>query len=231
MKLSSETLSVLKNYASINSNIVFRGGTTIKTMSEAKNILASANVPEDFPTDVGIYDLNEFLGVIAMFDDPDLEFYDNYVRVGESGSAVQYFFSDPSILTSPSKDIQMPDVEVEFNLSDSELATIRKAAATLSVSDLVIESTKAPGETGLSATVTDLADSTSNSFTLNLSSVGLPLPDVPFRFVFNVANFKIVSGDYRVQISSKLISQLTNQNADINYWIALEKTSTYGNNN
>ena len=230
MKLSNETLTILKNYASINSNIVFRGGSTIKTMSEAKNILASANVAEDFPTDVGIYDLNEFLGVIAMFDDPDLEFNDNYVRVGESGSAVQYFFSDPSILTSPSKDIQMPNPEVEFNLSDSELATIRKAAATLSVSDLVIES-KGSGETGLSATVTDLADSTSNSFSLNLSSVGLPLPDAPFRFVFNVANFKIVSGDYRVQISSKLISQLTNTNADINYWIALEKTSTYGNNN
>lgn len=124
----------------------------------------------------------------------------------------------------------MPGAEVEFNLSDSELATIRKAAATLSVSDLVIES-KGPDETGLSATVTDLADSTSNSFSLNLSSVGLPLPDAPFRFVFNVSNFKIVSGDYRVQISSKLISQLTNQNADINYWIALEKTSTYGDNN
>ena len=228
MKLSSETLGVLKNYASINSNIVFRGGSTIKTMSEAKNILASANVAEDFPTDVGIYDLNEFLGVISMFDDPDLEFYDNYVRVGESGRAVQYFFSDPSILTSPSKDIQMPDPEVEFSLSDSELATIRKAAATLSVSDLVIESGSS-GETGMSAIVTDLADSTSNSFSLNLNAN--KLPDVPFRFVFNVANFKIVSGDYRVQVSSKLISQLTNQNADLNYWIALEKSSTFGNNN
>jgi hypothetical protein len=196
-------------------------------MSEAKNILASANVTEDFPSDVGVYDLNEFLGVISMFSEPELDFYDNYVRVGESGRAVQYFFSDPSILTSPTKDIQMPDPEVVFSLSESELATIRKAASTLSVSDLVVEC-KDPSEMDLTATVTDLADSTSNSFSLNLASSDLP--SEPFRFVFNVSNFKIVPGDYRVDVSSKLISQLTNRNADINYWIALEKSSTFGNN-
>ena len=225
MQLSSETIGVLKNFASINSNIVFRGGSTIKTMSEAKNILASANVTEDFPSDVGIYDLNEFLGVISMFNEPSLDFYDNYVRIGEDNRAVQYFFSDPSILTSPTKDIQMPDPEVKFSLSESELATIRKASSTLSVSDLVIENS-VPGESELRATVTDLADSTSNSFSLNLASS--ELPDVPFRFVFNVANFKIVPGDYSVDVSSKLISQLTNRNADLNYWIALEKSSTFG---
>ena len=227
MQLSSETIGVLKNFASINSNIVFRGGSTIKTMSEAKNILASANVTEEFPSDVGIYDLNEFLGVISMFNEPSLDFYDNYVRIGEDNRAVQYFFSDPSILTSPTKDIQMPDPEVKFSLSESELATIRKASSTLSVSDLVVENSES-GEGELKATVTDLADSTSNSFSLNLSSS--ELPDVPFRFVFNVANFKIVPGDYRVDVSSKLISQLTNRNADLNYWIALEKSSTFGDN-
>lgn len=225
MKLSSETLAVLKNFASINSNIVFRGGSTVKTMSEAKNILASAKVQEDFPTDVGIYDLNEFLGVVSMFNDPDLNFYDNYVRIGEDNRSVQYFFSDPSILTSPSKDIQMPDPDVSFTLGDSELATIRKAASTLSVSDLVVEC-KAPSEMGLTATVTDLADSTSNSFSLNLSSI--QMPDVPFRFVFNVSNFKILSSNYRVDVSSKLISHLTSESSDVDYWIALEKSSTFG---
>lgn len=225
MQLSSETIGVLKNFASINSNIVFRGGSTIKTMSEAKNILASANLTEEFPSNVGIYDLNEFLGVISMFNEPSLDFYDNYVRIGEDNRAVQYFFSDPSILTSPTKDIQMPDPEVKFSLSESELTTIRKASSTLSVSDLVVENSES-GEGELKATVTDLADSTSNSFSLNLTSS--ELPDVPFRFVFNVANFKIVPGDYRVDVSSKLISQLINRNTDLNYWIALEKSSTFG---
>jgi len=225
MKLSSETLAVLKNFSSINSNIVFRGGSTIKTMSEAKNILASANVSEEFPTDVGVYDLNEFLGVVSMFNDPELEFQDSFVQVREDNRSVKYFFSDPSILTSPSKDIQMPDPEVQFELGDSELNTIRKAASTLSVSDLVLEY---DGSGDLQATVTDLADSTSNSFSLTLKSVSLP-EGTPFRFVFSVSNFKILSGNYRVDVSSKLISHLTAESSDVEYWIALEKSSTFGN--
>lgn len=224
MKLSSESLAVLKNFASINSNIVFRGGTTIKTMSEAKNILASANVPEEFPTDVGIYDLNEFLGVVSMFNEPELEFQDSFVQVREDNRSVKYFFSDPSILTSPTKDIQMPDPEVQFKLGDSELSTIRKASSTLSVSDLVVEY---DGSGDLQATVTDLADSTSNSFSLTLQQVSLP-EGTPFRFVFSVSNFKILSGNYRVDVSSKLISHLTAESSDVEYWIALEKSSTFG---
>ena len=223
MKLSSESLAVLKNFASINSNIVFRGGTTIKTMSEAKNILASANVPEEFPTDVGIYDLNEFLGVVSMFDEPELDFQDSFVQVREDNRSVKYFFSDPSILTSPTKDIQMPDPEVQFKLGDSELNTIRKASSTLSVSDLVVEY---DGSGDLQATVTDLADSTSNSFSLTLQQVSLP-EGTPFRFVFSVSNFKILSGNYRVDVSSKLISHLTAESSDVEYWIALEKSSTF----
>jgi len=215
MKLSSETLAVLKNFSSINSNIVFRGGSTIKTMSEAKNILASANVSEEFPTDVGIYDLNEFLGVVSMFNDPELEFQDSFVQVREDNRSVKYFFSDPSILTSPSKDIQMPDPEVQFELGDSELNTIRKAASTLSVSDLVLEY---DGSGDLQATVTSLT----------LKSVSLP-EGTPFRFVFSVSNFKILSGNYRVDVSSKLISHLTAESSDVEYWIALEKSSTFGN--
>ena len=224
MKLSSESLAVLKNFASINSNIVFRGGSTIKTMSEAKNILASANVIEEFPTDVGIYDLNEFLGVISMFNEPELEFQDSFVQVREDNRSVKYFFSDPSILTSPTKDIQMPDPEVQFKLGDSELNTIRKASSTLSVSDLVVEY---DGSGDLQATVTDLADSTSNSFSLTLQQVSLS-EGTPFRFVFSVSNFKILSGNYRVDVSSKLISHLTAESSDVEYWIALEKSSTFG---
>ena len=140
MQLSSETLAVLKNFASINSNIVFRGGSTIKTMSEAKNILASANVSDQFPDqEFGIYDLNEFLGVMSMFDNPELDIDKNFARISQDSRSVQYFFSDPSILTSPSKDIQMPETDVRFMLSEGDLTTIRRAASTLSVSDLVIE--------------------------------------------------------------------------------------------
>jgi hypothetical protein len=228
MQLSSETLAVLKNFASINSNIVFRGGSTIKTMSEAKNILASANVSDQFPDrEFGIYDLNEFLGVVSMFDNPELDIDNNFARISQDRRAVQYFFSDPSILTSPSKDIQMPEPEVKFALGESDLNTIRRAASTLSVSDLVIEYSGEGNE--LKATVTDLADSTSNSFSLDLEPITLPT-GTPFRFVFSVSNFKILSGDYTVDVSSKLISHLVSESNAVQYWIALEKSSTYGEN-
>jgi len=227
MQLSSETLAVLKNFASINSNIVFRGGSTIKTMSEAKNILASAEVSEQFPDqEFGVYDLNEFLGVMSMFDNPEIDIDKNYARISQDSRSVQYFFSDPSILTSPSKDIQMPDPEVSFRLGESDLTTIRRAASTLSVSDLVIEYDGDGND--LKATVTDLADSTSNSFSLNLTPITLPT-GTPFRFVFSVSNFKILSSDYRVDVSSKLISHLVSENNTVQYWIALEKSSTFGN--
>ena len=226
MKLSSETLTVLKNYASINSNMVFRGGNTIKTMAEAKNILATATVEEDFPhSSFGIYDLNEFLSAIEMFKDPDLVFADdmNSVIIKEGNRSIRYFFSNPEILTSPSKDIQMPTPEVKFELTADDLATIRRAASTLSVSDVVISGSG--NDQTFTAEVTDLADATSNSFSLDLAVI--EAPDTEFKFVFNVANFKVLPTDYQVSVSSKLISYLEGKTA--NYWIALEKTSTYGN--
>lgn len=228
MKLSSDTLAVLKNFASINSNIVFRGGSTVKTMSEAKNILASATVAEDFPSLFGIYDLNEFLGVMSMFDSPELDFSNvegGHVLIVEGGRSVKYFFSDPEILTSPTKDIQMPSPEVTFVLSDDDLTAIRRAASTMSVSDVVIES---DGSGGLHATVTDTSDATSNSFSIKIDPTQLP-DGIPFRFVYNVSNFKMMSGvDYTVEVSSKLISHLKGSN-NIEYWVALEKSSTFGN--
>jgi len=230
MKLSNETLAVLKNYASINSNMVFRGGNTIKTMSEAKNILATSTVKENFPdVTFGIYDLNEFLNAIDMFDDPDLLFADdmNSVTVKQGSQSIRYFFSDPQILTSPSKDIQMPTPEVKFELTADNLATIRRAASTLSVSDVVISGSG--NDQTFTAEVTDLADATSNSFSLDLAVI--ESPDTEFKFVFNVTNFKVLPTDYQVSVSSKLISYLEGRTAlqTANYWIALEKTSTYGN--
>jgi len=227
MNLSDDTLSVLKNFASINSNIVFRTGNTIKTMAEAKNVLATANVDEVFPDqDFGIYDLNEFLGVVNMFDEPELKFSDdmNSVSITEDKRSVKYFFSDPSILTSPSKDINMPPAEVTFTLTGDDLSTLRKAASTLGVSDVVV--TGEDGGQTAKIIVTDVNDSTSNSFELEIQDVSRSAE--AFNFVFNIGNFKIISGDYDVAISSKLISNFKNKDMNVEYWIALEKNSTFG---
>lgn len=225
MKLSNETLSVLKNFAGINSNIVLNPGQTVKTMSESKTIMASANIAEDVPSQIGVYDLNEFLGVVTMFEDPDLLFDNEFksVRVTEGKRAVKYFFSEPSILTSPSKDIVMPACPVSFTISAEEMSNLRKAASALGVSDVVVKCE--PGSNP-QLVVTDTKDSTSNSYEIDLEDgVG---EGITCNFIFNIGNFKFVADDYEVSISDKLISNFKAKNQPIEYWVALEKNSTFG---
>ena len=225
MKLSNETLSILKNFAGINSNVVLNPGQNVKTMAESKSIMASATITEDIPAQIGIYDLNEFLGVINMFDDPDLVFDSDFksVRVTEGNRAVKYFFSEPSILTSPSKDVVMPECPVSFTISADEMANLRRAASALGVTDVVVSC--AP-DIDPQLSVTDTKDSTSNSYELNLDkTVG---QGVTCKFIFNINNFKFVSDDYDVSISDKLISSFKAKNNPIEYWVALEKNSTFG---
>jgi len=221
MKLSTETVNILKNFSSINSNIVISAGNQLKTMAEAKNVLANATVAEKFPAEFGIYDLGEFLGVLSMFEDPELDFDDdmNYVEVKEGTSKVKYFFSDPGILTTPSKPVKMPAADVSFKLTAADLAAIRKATSALGVNDLVIS----PVDGIVHATVTDVKDKTANSFSIDLGVSS----DEEYSLVFNVANLKMISGDYDVEISSKLISKFANESG-LEYFIALEKSSTYG---
>lgn len=226
MKLSSDTQSMLKNFASINSNLVVKEGNTIRTIAEAKNIIAKATVSEQFDTSFGVYDLNEFLGVMSMFDDPDINISDDsaYAQIKQDRRSVKYFFSDPSILTTPAKDIQLPSSDVTFTLSQEDMNSVRKAASTLGVSDLVV--TGEEGGTGLTLLVTDVKDPTSNSFNVDIDECTRPTE--PFKFVFNIANFKVVNGDYHVSITKQLISHLKNTSIPLEYWIALEKNSTFG---
>ena len=98
MRLSKETLNILKNFATINSNILIKPGNTLKTISPGKNIYAEAKVTEEFDTDVPIWDLNKFLGVVSMFNNPDLEFNDSHVDISNGKSAVRYYYSAPSLL-------------------------------------------------------------------------------------------------------------------------------------
>lgn len=225
MNLTDNTLSVLKNFASVNSNIVFRAGNVVKTISEAKNIMAKATVSETFPSDFGIYDLNEFLSILAMFEKPELKFDPEmkFVTIVEGNKKVKYFFSDIAILTSPTKDISMPDTEIEFVLTNDDLNALRKASSALGVSDVVI---KPSGSGSVEVHVTDVKDATANSFNIALSQATVPQDD--FNLVFNIANLKFMTGDYKVYISSKLISNFVNTTSDISYFVALEKSSTFG---
>jgi hypothetical protein len=224
MELSDNTLSVLKNFSGINQNILIRSGNTIKTISEARNVLATAVVEEEFQKDFGVYDLNEFIGVLGLVDTPNLQFEDEYVRISDSSgrSKVKYFFSSEDTLTTPQKDITMPQADVAFTLDNDTLNKIKRAASTLGHSEVSIT-----GKDGVvSLSVVDSQNATSNAFTIDVD--GTYPEGAVFNFVLSISNLKILPGDYEVQISSKLISQFSNTDTNVNYWIALEKSSTFG---
>ena len=223
MELSEGTLQVLKNFASINSNIVIKQGNTLKTISEAKNLLASANILEDLPRDFGIYDLNQFLSVLSLVDTPRVSFQDSYVTIGDSTgrTAIKYFYSDIDMLTSPSKDITMPSVEVKFLLDNETLNKIKRAASALEHTGVAISSNN--GVVRLS--VVDPENTTSNTFSIDVDG---DFDDEDFNLIINISNLKMLPGDYEVEISSSLISHFTNVENKTQYWIALEKSSTYG---
>lgn len=224
MQLSDRTLQVLKNYATINPNIVFRAGNELMTISVARNVLSKATLDEEVPVDFGIYDLNEFLSVLNLVDNPTLEMKPSYVLVSDSvgRSNVKYYFSDPDMLTVPQKEIIMPETEVNFVLDTDTMGKLKRAASALGHGEISI--TPSGGSVRLS--VVDTTDSTSNAFSIDVE--GDYDEDASFNFVLNVNNLKIVNEDFAVGISSKLISNFKSQQSAIEYFIALEKTSTYG---
>jgi hypothetical protein len=222
MELSPFTMQVLKNFASINSNIVIHEGSTIRTMAEAKNILGHANVSEVFPQAFGIYDLSEFLSVIGLVDTPRIRFEDSYALIGDSSGRTQikYFFSDTSMLTTPTKQIAEPDADVSFVLDQNTLNSLKRSASVLGHSEVSVT-----GKNNIiTLTVMDKDNSTSNTYSIDVDG---DYNSDNFNFIININNLKMIAGDYNVRFSSKLISQFTHTTHDLRYWVALEKTSTY----
>ena len=218
MKLTSSTISILKNFSTINQNLMVKPGNTLSTMSAMKNIVAQAEVAERFPQEFAIYDLNEFLSALSLFEEPELNFQEQYVTITQEGSRknLKYWFSDPEVVTKPSKAIVMPSTEVTFNLSSDTLSEIQKAAAVIGAPDMAL--------TNGSLMVTDKKNDTANAYDTEL---GVNETDAEYKFWFKVENLKLMSGSYDVEVSSKSISHFTNSAVGVEYWIALEPESTY----
>ena len=220
MKLSDKTLSLLKNFSSINQSILFKEGSSLRTISVMKNILAEATITETFPKDFGIYDLNQFLNGLNLYQTPELDFEnDNYVMIREGKSRSKYFFADPSVIvTPPDKDIVLPSEDVCFELNTQQLDKLLKAAAIYQLPDL-----SAVGEAGVvKLVVRDKKNDTSNDFSIVVGET-----DSIFTFNFKVENIKILPGSYEVVISQKLLSQFTSTDRDLKYYIAMEPDSTF----
>ena len=220
MKFSDKTLTLLKNFSSINQSILFKEGNVLRTISVMRNILAEATIEEEFSKDFGIYDLNQFLNGLNLYNNPELDFTnDGYVVIKEGKSRSKYFFSDPNvIITPPDKPIILPTEDVCFLLDTKELDKLLKAASVYQLPDLSVV-----GEAGVVKLVArDKKNDTSNDFSVIVGET-----NEVFTFNFKVENIKILPGNYEVVISSKLLSRFKNTSFNVTYHIALEPDSTF----
>ena len=221
MKLSDNVVAILKNFAGINNSILVKKGNKLRTISVAKNILAEAEIKEEFPRDFAIYDLNQFLNGLSLHQDPDLDFQqESYLSIKEGKRRVKYFFADPNVIIAPpEKEIQLPTKDVCFQMDSVTLEKLVKAAAVYQLPDL-----SAIGEAGvIKLVVRDKKNDTSNEYAIVVGET-----DKEFSFNFKVENIKIIPGAYDVVVSSKLLSQFTNTQHNLKYYIALEPDSTFG---
>ena len=221
MNLTDKTLTILKNFAGINNSILVKEGNQLRTISVAKNILAEAEIEEDFPRQFGIYDLNQFLNGLSLHVDPDLDFSsESYLSIREGKRRVKYFYSDPQVIIAPpEKEITLPSEDVHFQLESVSLEKLLKAAAVYQLPDFSVI-----GEAGVvKLVVRDKKSDTSNTF-----SVVVGETDKEFVFNFKVENIKIIPGAYDVVVSQKLLSKFTNDTYNLKYYIALEPDSTFG---
>ena len=222
MKLSEHTTSVLKNFATINQNLVIKEGSELLTMSAMKNFVAKATVEESFSKELAIYDLNEFLAAMSLFKSPILDFDEQFVTITEENEPrkkLKYFYSDPSVVQSPSKTITMPSEEVTFELNSNNLSEMKRAASVIGAPDMVLE--RLNGSSSLVAK--DKKNDTANNYSSDIDTNG----DGEFKFFFKVENLKLMDGSYDVSVSSKNISHFKNKSSEVEYWIALEPESTY----
>ena len=221
MKLSEKTISLLENFSSINQSILVKKGSKLRTISVMKNILAEADVDENFERDFGIYDLPQFLNGVNLMKDPDLDLKnETYMIIREGKSTkVKFAFADPEVIvTPPEKGITLPSSDVKFQLDSIQLGKLLKASSIYQLPDL---SAVGNGEE-VTLVVSDRKNDNSNEYTLVVGKT-----EQVFEFNFKIENIKLIPGSYDVQISKKNLAKFTNSNYNLDYFIALEPDSTY----
>ena len=220
MKLSDNTINVLKNFATINPSVLVHPGDTITTMSPTKSIYAKALVEESFPTRFAIYELSKFLGITSLFKDPELDFGEHQVKIVSGRQSVNYTYADPSMIVAPdpNKDINFPAADVEFSISQEELQKVVRASGVLQLPEIAV--------TGDNHHITVTATNSKNP-TTDVFSVEVGETDKSFNMIFKVDNIiKLISGNYDVKISSRGLSKWSTGN--VMYYVATEASSSFG---
>ena len=218
MKISKKTVELLKNFANINPNLMVKQGSKLATITAHKNVMASVTVDESFPNDFGIYDLNELLGAVSLFEDPDFEFTATNVKIKQGKNSIKYNAADASVLVTPSKEIVFPESDIDFTLTASDLAMIQKTSSILRGSDLAISGDGSK----ITATVLDKKNPALNTYSLELGAT-----DKTFNVFLKVENLKMLPGDYSVSVSKKKISRFKAAGGDLVYYVAVEADTTF----
>lgn len=219
--LSKTTLSVLKNFSTLNSNILVKPGNVLRTITPSKNGMAEVTIEETFDVEFGIWDLSKFLGVISLFSAPKFEFGEKSVVIhGGNGSRVTYFYSEPRLLTTPTKNVNMPSISLSVDITEKTFAELQKASSVLQLPDLsfVNENDR------IMAVVSDLQDPTTNNYKVD---VGANKSNSEFSLNFKIENIKILPGDYTIEFSKNVVGQFTNETLDLKYWFAMETNSKF----
>lgn len=217
MKLDQRTVQILKNFSSINPSLVFKEGNTLTTVSPQKTIMATANIVENIPKQFAIYDLSRLLGVLSLFDQPEIDILDSSMTISSGQQKVSYTFADPRmIVTSDAKSVNMPDAEIEFTLTAENLQRILKALGVMQLPEIAI--TGEDGQMYLEAI--DSKNPSSDNYRIHLKDT-----EHDFKMIIKTDNIKVMYGNYNVKISSKGIAEFKGD--DVTYWIATESSSSF----
>jgi len=224
MQITKETQELLTSFTQINPSILIKSGNEVSTISPAKNILAQAEIDEDFEHDVCIYDLGQFLGITKqdIFEGADYKFNESSVKITKNENSVIYNYAAPNtIILPPDKTPAMPDAEVTVELNEATLRNVTNMANVLGKDDISINS----DGNKILISVIDKSDSSSNVFSSELDNGDGSV----YKMYFKKESLKILSGTYTVKLSKQFISYWEHEDGDLVYWIALEQDSEYKN--
>jgi hypothetical protein len=223
MKLSDLTLSILKNFSTINKGIVIREGKQLRTISVNKAVLAEATVAEEFPRELGIYDLTKFLNALSLHENPELTFQEQYIALGAQGgrARTRLRYTETKLINQPpNKSLNVPSFDVEFALSQDDLAWINKIGSILGCPNVVVSN-----EDGkITVSAADVKGEVVDDSSLTVGDCADP---TPFKFAIKVDNLLLIPGSYKVQLTSQGIAKFTNQNIPLHYFVAVEKSHTF----
>lgn len=224
MKLSDKTIKVLKNFSSINQSMLFRTGSTVRTKNAQDTIAAQAVVDEMFPFEFGIYDLNQFLGVVSLFEDPEFDFQENHVTISSGDSSSNYYYTDKDMIVCPKNVTPEFQKALGFNLTEGDVKSLVQAASVMQLPNIIIESE--PDKQEIVITARDGKNPTSNNFT---KKVGETMLTTSFKYILLVENIKLLPHSYDVSIISDpaMIVEFSSKYDKIKYWAPVEQSSQF----